>query len=153
MKIPNSVITVVSEVLGDHLTHWQIDALFSEHGAPEPRPVGNKFFKCSTWLKSVNASANVDRLIFLGKIIEDFMDYEIPENNFNIYEWEQERDRICKALARHQLVYEFGGVVASVGADLPTRSFQEIFRARDLPAVEQSLIEPWAPFLATRRRD
>jgi hypothetical protein len=87
-------------------------------------------------MKLVNASQNAEPITFLGTILEDFMDYEIPENNLNIYEWEQRRDRIRKALARHRLDYEFGGGVVPTDADLPTRSFQEIFRARDLPGVE-----------------
>jgi hypothetical protein len=136
MKIPNSIISVVSEILGGHLTHGGINSLFSEHGAPGPPPEGNKVLKCSAWIKLVNAGETVDPLVFLGKILEDFMDYEIPTNNFNIYEWEQARERIRTALGRHRLDYEFGGVVTRLDDDLPTRSFQDIFRARDLPAVE-----------------
>jgi hypothetical protein len=136
MKIPNTVITVVSEILGGHLSHGGIDALFSEQGAPVPPPEGSKILKCSSWIKLVNASDTIDPLVFLGKILEEFMDYEIPQNNFNIYEWEQRRDRIRSALARHGLEYEFGGVISDPNANRPTRSFQEIFRARDLPAVE-----------------
>jgi hypothetical protein len=136
IKIPNSVISVVSEILAGHLTHGGINSLFSESGAPGPPPEGNKVLKCSAWIKLVNLTENIDPLVFLGKILEDFMDYEIPANNFNITEWEQTRDRVRKALARHRLAYEFGGRVTSDNDDLPVRSFQEIFRAKDLPAVE-----------------
>jgi hypothetical protein len=135
MKIPNNVITVVSETLGYHLTHDAMNSLFLEHGALPPPP-GNKVLKCSRWLKLVNESKTIDPLVFLGKILEDYMDYEIAENNFNIYEWGQNRDRIRTALGRHQLEYRFGGFIVDTNADLPTRGFQEIFRARDLPAVE-----------------
>ena len=85
MKIPNNVITVVSETLGDYLTHGAMNSLFSENGAPGQPPEGNKILKCSAWLKLVNGTETIDPLVFLGKILEDYMDYEIPQNNFNIF--------------------------------------------------------------------
>ena len=133
MKIPNNVITVVSETLGDYLTHGAMNSLFSENGAPGQPPEGNKILKCSAWLKLVNGTETIDPLVFLGKILEDYMDYEIPESNFNIYEWQRKRDRIQTALSRHQLEYEFGGVIVEPHAGLPTRSFREIFKARTYP--------------------
>jgi len=33
----------------------------------------------------VKGSETIDPFFFLGKILEDYMDYEIPQNNFNIF--------------------------------------------------------------------
>jgi hypothetical protein len=138
MQIPKSVIDVVSETLGWHYTHRGLDLLFSECGAPGEAPVGkNKVDKCSVWLKLTNTEASIDPLQVLGKLLEYYMDYEIPKSNFNIMQWEDNRERIHRALARHGLVYEFGGMVRATHGSNPQRALDQILRTRDLPGVEE----------------
>jgi hypothetical protein len=135
MKIPSSVVAMVSELLGSHYTHASLDAIFSENGAPGDKPLGNKMWKCSTWLKRINNDGKVDPLVFLGRILDEYMDYEIPESNFNINQWQTGRARIESALARHGLRYSFGGRIVSVDGGLAAQNLATILRERDLPAV------------------
>jgi Abortive infection C-terminus len=135
MKIPNSVIAVVSELLGWHETHASLDALFAENGAPGDPPLGNKVLKCSGWLKRINNDGRFDPLVFLGRILEDYMDYEIPKSNFNINEWQANRQRFETALARHGLRYLFGGSIVSAGGGLAAQCLETILREQDLPSV------------------
>ncbi len=137
MQIPKSVIDLVSEVLGWHYTHRAMESLFLECGAPGEPPIGNKVDKCSAWLKLTNTDASIDSLRILGKLLEYYMDYEIPKSNFNIMQWEDNRERIHRALARHGLVYEFGGMVRATHGSNPQRALDQILRARDLPGVEE----------------
>src|ERR1017187_245100 len=120
MQIPKSVIDVVSEILGWHYTHRELDSLFAECGAPGEAPVGkNKVDKCSVWLKLTNTEASIVPLQVLGKLLEYYMDYEIPKSNFNVTQWEDNRERIQRALSRHGLVYEFGGMVRATRGGVP----------------------------------
>jgi hypothetical protein len=135
MKIPSSVVAVVSELLGSHYTHANLDLIFSENGAPEEKPLGNKVWKCSTWLKRINNDGKLDPLVFLGRILEEYMDYEIPESNFSINQWQTGRERIESALARHGFRYLFGGMIISVNGGLAAQNLATILRERDLPAV------------------
>lgn len=138
MQIPKSVIDVVSETLGWHYTHRQLDSLFSECCAPGPAPAGtNKVDKCAAWLKLTNTEASSDPLQVLGKLLEYYMDYEIPKSNFNIMQWEDNRERIHRALARHGLAYEFGGMVLANHESSPQRALDQILRTRNLPGVEE----------------
>jgi hypothetical protein len=137
MQIPKSVIDVVSEILGEHYSHVGLNSLFRECGAPGGVPLGNKTDKCSGWLKLTNAESD-DPLRVLGKLLESYMDYEIPKSNFNIVQWEENRERIERALGRHGLVYEFGGIVRpSTHGSSPQRTLDHILRTRDLPSVDE----------------
>jgi Abortive infection C-terminus len=137
MQIPKSMIDLTSEILGGHYSHNGLNSLFLECGAPGETPLGNKVDKCSTWLKLTNAESRVDPLRVLGKLLEYYMDYEIPDSNFNIVQWVENRERIHRALARHGLVYEFGGMVLATHGSSPRRALNHILRARDLPGVEE----------------
>jgi hypothetical protein len=137
MQIPKSVIDVVSEILGWHYSHSGLNSLFLECGVTGAAPIGNKLDKCSAWLKLTNADASVDPLKVLGNLLEYYMDYEIPKSNFNILQWQENRERIERALARHGLVYEFGGIVRATKGNGPRRALDQILRTRDLSGVEE----------------
>jgi hypothetical protein len=136
-KIAKSVIDVVSEVLGWHYTHSHLEALFKEAGAPGEAPIGNKVDKCSGWMRMVNSDPNVDPLMILGKLLEHYMDYEIPTSHFNINQWLENRERIKRAMSRNELGYEFGGFVRDIGARTPAQSLNRILKAKDLASVEE----------------
>lgn len=135
-KIPNSVITVVSETLGWHYTHSHLNSLFVKNGAPEDTPIGNKVDKCSAWLQAVNDASDINPIEFLGKILEDYMDYEISPSAINANEWEERRERVRSALGRHALVYRFGGYVTSSIGGSPVLSLEQALRRFDMPAVQ-----------------
>src|SRR5258708_5929915 len=135
MQIPKSVIDVVSETLGWHYTHSQLNSLFSESGAPGEAPLGNKIDKCSAWLKLTNAEGRGDPLRVLGKLLEYYMDYEIPKSNSDIMQWEENRERIERALGRHGLVYEFDGILRAGYGSSPQGTLDNILKASDLPHI------------------
>jgi hypothetical protein len=135
MKIPGPVIAVVSELLASHYTHASLNSLFSENGAPGDTPLANKVDKCSTWLKRANSDGKIDPFVVLGKILEEYMDYEIPESNFNINQWQAGRERIKSALARYGLRYLFDGSIVSINGGFAAQGLAIILRQRDLPAV------------------
>ena len=59
--IPNPVVAVVAEVLGEHYySHSKLNTLFMEAGAPGTPPEGNCVQKCLSWLNRVNADPAVD---------------------------------------------------------------------------------------------
>jgi hypothetical protein len=134
MKIPRSVIRVVSEELGWHYTHRQINNLFTV--APGDATGVNKVDKCSILLTAINNDGKQDPLTVLGKVLEDYMDYDIPKGYFNINKWEEGRERIVRALAQHGLIYHFRGAITFANAGVAAQSFEEIFTARNLPALD-----------------
>jgi hypothetical protein len=120
-----------------HPGHNGLNSLFLESGAQGEAPLGNKIDKCSAWLKLTNAEGSGDPLQVLGNLLEHYMDYEIPKSNFNIMQWEENRERIERALARHGLLYEFGGIVRATRGNGPRRVLDQILRTRDLSGVEE----------------
>lgn len=133
--IPNPVIAVVGEVLGNHYySHSKLETLFMEHGAPGDPPPGNCVTKCTEWLKRCNADPEVDPFSVLGGVLEDFMEVEIPAYGYE--RWQTERERVRKTLARYNLSYHQGGQIIGAGLSLPSRSLRELFAARDLAGVE-----------------
>ena len=78
---------VVSEILGWHYSHSNLDALFRECGAAGEPPVRNKVDKCYAWFKRINDDPRADPLQILGRLPETYMDYKIPKSSLNIHEW------------------------------------------------------------------
>ncbi len=146
MKIPKGVIVVVSEQLGWHYTHRQIDRLFP-NTSNEANAV-NKVDKCSILLKAVNEDPLTNPLSVLGGVLETYMDYDIPTNNSNINEWEQGRERILKVLAQHGLSYHFGGTIRLAHAGVAVRTFEDLIRDRNLPAIETECARAWEATIA-----
>ena len=137
MKIPNSVVAVISDAFATQYTHAELDTLFQEHGAPGEPAVGNKVVKCSAWLKAVNRSDTFEPLTVLGAVLEAYMDYEIGEWDLRADRWKADRERIVRALAGHGLSYILGGRVTAAGSSTPARTLEAILRARDFGAVQE----------------
>jgi hypothetical protein len=72
VKIPIAICAVVSEVLGG--SHPTLEALFLASGAPGPPPDLSHATKWKTWLQQVGNDPEVDSLVVLGNLIEEFMD-------------------------------------------------------------------------------
>lgn len=135
LKIPTPVIGVVGDVLGCHYySHTRLNTLFMEHGAPGESPQGNCVTKCTEWLKRCNADAQVDALLVLGGVIEDFMEFEI--GNHGPDDWKRDRDRVTKVLTKNGLSYLPGGRIVASGTAPSAMSIREILRSKDLGGVE-----------------
>jgi hypothetical protein len=81
----------------------------------------------------------VDAIVVLGRVLEEFMDYELFGQNFSDHDWEQRREHVRASLARAALEYRFGGTVIGPGNAAPTRTLRDIMRDRDLAALDAEL--------------
>ncbi|MGE4552911.1 MAG: hypothetical protein AB7D57_07345, partial [Desulfovibrionaceae bacterium] len=135
-SIPSPLIAVVAEIFSSHYTHAQLDNLFLYANAPGVPPEDTKSNKITKWLFRCNNDLEVDALGVLGKLIENYMEVELPEetpdpwgqaaNLFggmltSPYQLQRgNRDRIVKALGRRGLSYYSGGIIRQSGASGPT---------------------------------
>lgn len=135
--IPLRVVGVVAQVLGDHYySHSRLNTLFWEAGAPGDPPQGNCVDKCSRWLRRINDDPDVQPLDVLGRILAEFMEYDIEYLGATGEQWRAGRERIRKILEREGLSYYAGGRVISLVAGPPARALAELVRAKDLPAIQ-----------------
>ena len=141
MRIPNPIIAVVVDELHKHYTHAELDRLFMEAGAPGEIPDGNKLAKCTEWLTRTNGADGCNPLSVLGALLENYMEVEMGEDypEASISTWKSGRERIARALAKSGLNYHRGGKILIAGASVPFRSFEEMLRQRDIPAVMEVL--------------
>jgi len=139
-RIPDSVIAAVAGSLSDTRTHRDLDQAFFRAGAPgEPPPLA-KYKKVRQWLNHINADPDLDALTILGRVLQEFMDARPPDRREDVRPVLVEaRERVRAALAQHGLCYVRGGKIMEgmVGGTLaaPSRSLEQIIRARDLPAL------------------
>lgn len=136
-KIPEPVIAVVADVLGQHYySHRKLNTLFMEAGAPGDAPEGSCVEKCSSWLKRTNLDLTADPLRVLGGVVLQLLE---TGGGGVTYEWDeikQRQDRICSILARFGLAYHEGGIVLAGGQAPPVASLNDMLRRRDLPALD-----------------
>jgi hypothetical protein len=128
----NAVSSVVGTVLGGYYYHHAtLETLFAEAGAPGDPPQGSCVQKSVQWLKRTANTPSVDGLAVLGRVLEEFLDTDIPRNLASD-RFDAERQRVLDVLRRDGLDYLRGGRVLSRGATLPARQLEDVLRARDL---------------------
>lgn len=126
--IPNPVIAVVAEVLGQHYySHSKLNTLFMGAGAAGDSPPGNCVQKCLSWLQRVNDDLAVMPLTVLGRVLFQFMETGGDAEG---------QEKIRAVLGRCGLAYHESGVVLAGGTAPPVSSLQDVLRHRDLPALE-----------------
>lgn len=139
-RIPNSVVSVAGDVLGAHYyNHARLESLFREAGAPGDPPEGNCAVKCRAWLQRCNATSGVDATAVLGRVLEEFMDYELTGENFGDEEREKRRGLVRAALTRAGLEYRYGGTIIGPGRAGPTKALRDLVHDRDLGALDDEL--------------
>lgn len=136
LEIPNPVIAVVAQVLGQHYySHSKLNALFMEAGAPGDPPEGNCVNKCLLWMKRVNKDPSVDPLKVLGGVLFQFMETSGGSAYYYGDQIKEQQDRIRQSLARSGLAYHDGGIVLAGGQAPPVANLNDALRHRDLPAL------------------
>ena len=134
--IPNPVIAVVAEVLGEHYySHSKLNTLFMEAGAPGDAPEGNCVQKCLSWLERTNADPTADPLKILGGVLLQLME---TGGGSAIYDKDQtieRQDRVRQTLARCGLAYHEKGIVLVGEQAPPVTGLHDALRHRDLPAL------------------
>ncbi|QUM91395.1 transposase [Moritella sp. 36] len=129
MRLPLAVCAMVAEVLeGSHDT---LNAIFEAAGAPGEPPEVAHATKWKIWLQRAGNDQNVDSLVVLGNLIEEFMDLpppsvNIPETNFlgilapdPSKAYKIKKDRLIKVLEEHGFRYYRGGRVIPIGQPEP----------------------------------
>ena len=135
--IPNPVVAVVAEVLGQHYySHSKLNTLFMEAGAPGTPPEGNCVQKCLSWLNQVNADEEVAPLTVLGNVLCRFMDTGAGGAYYGGGQPEEGQNRIRQILARFGLAYHNGGIVLAGGEAPPVADLNDKLRRRDLHALD-----------------
>jgi hypothetical protein len=134
--IPNPVIAVVAEVIGQHYyNHSKLNTLFMEAGAPGDPPMGNCVNKCLLWLKHTNSDRSVDPLMVLGGILLQFMETGGGASISYSDQIKEGQDKIRQKLAQFGLAYHKGGIVLAGGQAPPVADLNDVLRRRDLPAL------------------
>lgn len=133
--VPAPVIAALSDVLPDAETHAGLNRLFMHAGAPGDPPEGNKQIKVQEWLRRVNRDESVNPLEILGRLVESLMEADCEAPTIGEYRRER-RARVEAALARGELQYMRGGIIA--GALGPaSRSLDDLIRGRNLVALDE----------------
>ena len=123
MKIPNSVVTVVGEVLGDwYKSHGKLNALFKEVGFPGEPPEGNCIKKCQLWLKLANESADTNALALLGGLLVEFMNLDRHDDPV----WQGGFRRVTETLAKNDIVFDLNGNVAAIASVASLRATEDL---------------------------
>lgn len=130
MKIPNSVIYVVGDVLGTwYYSHTKLDTLFGGNGFPGDPPVGNCVRKSQEWLRRANDSAEVDPLELLGRVLVEFMNLNLQINP----QWQSGFNRITDVLAKNCLAFDLNGIVSIAFVTTPAGTALPSNRAGSVP--------------------
>ena len=135
-KIPVPVMAVVSDVIGTHYTHAQIDNIMETAGIErESPPVGNRQVKTRGWLQHANKTLP-DPLATLGRVIIELMEVRNSSAQWDADVVEPYRERVRKALGEYGLAYVKGGDIATIGSTAISTTLQQIIEARDLAGLQ-----------------
>ena len=135
--IPNPVIAVVAEVLGQHYySHSRLNTLFMEAGAPGDPPEGNCVQKCLSWLKRTNEDGNAEPLKVLGGVLFQLMETGGGASYSAYSQVSKNQDRVRQILSRSGLAYHEGGIILAGGQAPSVADLGELLRRRDIPALD-----------------
>ena len=114
IRLPIAVCSAVAEILDG--SHDSLNALFEAAGAPGPPPDLAHHSKWKTWIQRVGNDPEVDSLLVLGSLIEEFMDLPPSPNDGSlgeflginidpVAEYNKKRDRLVTVLDEHGFRY------------------------------------------------
>jgi hypothetical protein len=144
-KLPSPLIATVSEIISQHYSHATLDRQFMYANAPGEAPDGSKLAKTQDWLIRCNKDFKTTPFQVLGKLIEDYMDEELPrpsncpwDTQPDPIEQKQQncREKIKSVLATYGYYYFPGGVIRKSGSIGPTRTLENVLQNMDLAAVD-----------------
>lgn len=143
--IPRPLIAAASEVISGYYTKDWIKTTLTGLNPIILLSDESKLKICRKWFELSNRMPEIDNLRNLEFILEEFMEREFqsPQDQYDAEKIENvtnQREYIKNALARHGLAYFPGGYIRHSGFSSPTRSFEQILKAKDLPAVDQEFV-------------
>lgn len=125
--IPAAVAVVVSSSLqGSHKT---LETLFKRAGVPGDPPDLSHATKWKTWLLQCNDVPNLDRLRILGRLIEEVMEVDPPDEQY--FDRLGTRGQIEQVLAKYGLQYRSGGRVVELAGSPGTKSLERALAERN----------------------
>jgi uncharacterized protein YecA (UPF0149 family) len=129
--IPQTIISLVGDMISNRETHASLNSLFLYAGAPGEPPEGNKQVKAISWIQRVNQDLTVNPLEVLGKLLEKYMEEILDDNK----SWEKDRivenKKIMAAMEKYGLHYLQGGLVVT-GAHTPSKSLEDYIKENNL---------------------
>lgn len=112
MRLSKSLCAVVGDVIASSSSHATLEALFRSAGAPGEPPDLAHHSKWKEWLFRAGQDPNIDSLIVLGNVLEEFMDLGPKPDAPESYKYPEKRHRIEAALEENGLrYYRFGRVL------------------------------------------
>jgi Abortive infection C-terminus len=134
-EFPRPLATVVGEIIGSYYYHHRtIEALFHEAGASGDVPEGSCVTKVTEWLVREGKSDPGKALSILGKVIEEFMDADLPRSTADK---PKDKARLEAALSRYGLAYGFGGRIYGAAVTAPSRSLGQKLRELSIAELEE----------------
>ena len=134
-EFPRPLATVVGEIIGGYYYHHRtLEALFYEAGASGDVPEGSCVTKVTEWLIREGKSDPGKALSIFGKVIEEFMDGDIPRSSADR---PKDRVRLEAALSRYSLAYGFGGRIYGAAVTAPSRSLGQKLRELSIAGIEE----------------
>lgn len=134
--IPQITINMISDALADfYYSHRAINDIFLQAEAPELEIQGSCRDKCKNWLKAINDDERLNPFSTLGRIIEDIMENDtlLGRGMLTLLD---ARTAINTALNKRGLSYIGNGQIAGADLNSSVKSLSNIFRNRDLRAME-----------------
>ncbi|MEN6490290.1 MAG: hypothetical protein ABFD66_15660 [Smithella sp.] len=107
MKIPNSVIYTVGDVLGNWYSHTKLNTLFGGNGFPGDPPAGNCIHKCQEWMKRANNDDDNNPLELLGLVLAEFINLDYDDDP----RWKDGCRRVKEVLVKNSLAFESDGQI------------------------------------------
>lgn len=141
--IPSPIIAIVSDLLYNFYSHDQLNTQFMYADAPGEPPNESKPAKIKTWLVRCNKTEGVDPFKVLGKLMEDFMEREMPVQEPFGYDpserndqWSKERETFKATLGKQGYSYFSGGIIRKAGTTGATQTLDELLRNQDHTAID-----------------
>jgi hypothetical protein len=134
-EFPRPLATTVGDVIGGYYYHHHtLNSVFYDAGAVGDVPEGNCQKKVTDWLiREGRANPNF-AISILGKVIEEFMDGDMPRNS---NDKQKDRQRLEAALAKYGLAYGVGGRIYGASVTVPSRSLGEKLRELSISEIDE----------------
>jgi hypothetical protein len=145
-----AICAAVADILSG--SHSALDELFLASGAPGPPPDLPHSSKWKTWLFRVGNDPDVDSLLLLGNLIEEFMDLPpLPsDESFSsilgvnldpLTEYKKKRERLVTLLEEHGFRYYRGGRVLPKGGRSKFVVDEDTFSQTEAEVKKPSTVE------------
>lgn len=150
-KIPNPIISLLSDHISTTETHATLTSLFMRADAPTPAPAGSKHERSLEWFNMINEFSD-SPLDILGSIVEKYIedpnataefqespfspflstpsDKKIP-NPLHVF-----KNQLLAALSKQGLTYINGGSISD-GTSAPTKTLESMIKGRNFPSINR----------------